>query len=191
MACAHFANVLLIVRANVEQKGFILLLLSGKNGSGINILYPLIGKKWRSEIRVIEWNQYRSLLPIFITANLLFCTIYSVTLFTEVENSQQLLSYAPFLQVIYLFLRTRFGRKLIDLSPVNELNKKVAPPAVWLDYMSASSMLILVTSIGIQSTTDGLIKILLFVVQLIFVLFGALPFLNYFSFKKSEGKAVG
>ncbi|MFZ6873807.1 hypothetical protein ACO0LF_17265 [Undibacterium sp. Di27W] len=168
-----------------------MLLLSGKHGSGINILYPLIGEKWKSEIRVIEWQRYRRLLPFYIGLNFILSTAYGAALFgniEETENLQEFLAYAPFFQIAYLFWRTRFGRKIIVLSPVKELTKQLAPFAVWLDYISISVMLILITAIAFPSKMDGVTSVLYMAIQLFFALFAILPLLNYLSFKKTEKK---
>ena len=164
-----------------------MILISTNGNAGINMLYPAFFKlRNGKEIPVVDWSQYQKLAPIFVVCNflisaLLICTNY----FSDTEYFEGLDNLTSVLLMVYVISRLKFGRHVIKLKISTEIVQKIAPKIVWLDYTTMGIMFILVGYFGaLKSNSDMFMKSIFIFMQCFYLIYAALPFLNFLSFSK-------
>ena len=166
-----------------------MILLSDDKDVGINLFYPAF-LKFRNgrEIPVVDWSQYRELVPTFVACNflisaLLICTKY----FSETEYFEGLGNLTGVLLLSYIVFRMKFAHRIKKLKVSAETVQLVAPKIVWLEYTSMGIMFFLVGYFGaLKSDTDVLMKPIFVFMQCFYSIYAVLPFLNHFFFSKKS-----
>lgn len=101
-----------------------MILLTAPDGSGINPFFPLLVTERYRKIPVIEWIQYRRLLPLFILVNSICAGAFVITCRHPAGNSYDFLyTLANFATLAYVVCRLRFGRRMttIDSSGIKKV----------------------------------------------------------------------
>jgi hypothetical protein len=161
-----------------------MILLSARSGSGINPFFPLfVTEKYRN-ISVLEWNQYRRLLPLFILANSICALAFALFAANPVEPGIHAANTIANVAVFaYIFARLRFGRRTIIVDTRPGLDKRVAPFVVWLDYISLGAMFFLLASVGAMRTESDFMRMFFSAMKLFFLVYSFLPLLNYMKYR--------
>ncbi|MFZ6676212.1 hypothetical protein [Undibacterium sp. Xuan67W] len=164
-----------------------MLLLSSQNEVGINSFFPLIVSKKYRKISAIEWSHYRRFLPLYVIANSIISTILLFLIQNSANsNFDSIYTVISALELIYVFCRLNFGRKMIELDSRTNLTVCVAPYIVWLDYISTGAMFILTAKIGLLSTESDIMAAIFHVMKIFFLAYSFLPLLNYLKYRQSN-----
>ena len=161
-----------------------MILLCANRVSGVNPFFPLFVNEKSRTIAVIEWDQYRRLLPIFVIVNS-FLTIALVVIQGGSSGSVFDIgtSLANVLVFLYVVLRLKFGRRMITIQGQSGLIAAVAPIAVWLDYFSLGTMFFLLFSADYDRTDSGFMRTVFIGLEIFFSIYAFLPVLNYLKYR--------
>ncbi len=140
------------------------------------------GKNGR--VSAFEWNKYKSDVRFFLVINATF-SIASIILFNQrnIPYFSHIVDFLAFLQLLYVFVRVLFRRKIIHINIEKYCEKKPAPIAVWADFFSFGLMFILSAKLQNSFNNDAFTYYYNVTMQIVFCLFSLLPVLNYISFR--------
>lgn len=161
-----------------------MILLSSEKQVGINPFFPIFVTKRYKKIPAVEWKQYQKLLPFFIMVNSFFSSAFAYLHHINSADYPELVySVLNACVLFYIFIRLRYGKRMVIIETGEKMKTIVAPMVVWLDYISIGSMFFLLASVGLDRTDSSLMYFIFTIMRVFFLIYYFLPILNYIKYK--------
>jgi hypothetical protein len=161
-----------------------MIILSSSHKRGFNPFIPAIFSGEGKSMRLIEWNHYKKLSPVFLLINTVFiCLLLHSWMHAGEPLANRIYALMGPAVLVYVLCRLRFGRKTIEVRIDKGISRSVAPYQVWLDYISLGAVFFLVGTINAERADNQAMYLIAMGMKIFYSLYAFLPFLNYAVFR--------
>jgi hypothetical protein len=157
-----------------------MITITSQNRAGINIGYPLLIRNLRANVPLVSLEALTRYSPWFITVNL---AISVACLLASGDGKERMLDRAGAAFLAYVMIRVSLQRKMTAAAGNGPYVTKPSSGLIWLNHFTTGGVFVIYLSRVLQDLDSADLQVLLKVLLAFFLVYTAMPVLNYVSFR--------